>query len=245
MSREEGPTALAPRTDDDAPRPLPAKLEPMMLSHLLVTGDTEQYNLWRDRIETILQADAVEDEPDPEAKAILANKHAWRQMRETGKLGALYGLGIGSLWMTMLIPLYAIEHGFGWLAGLSFLLPVPIAWRTGRRLWERAALAGMKDLGRRPTLRRRMRTMFRSIFRSFSAGFGFGFTLVFLQALITWFMTPAPTLLQELLWDAYHATLAGTVSGTMGMMLAPLIGRSAPSNTPLLPSSTTLLLDDE
>lgn len=246
MSQKEGSTALAARpNDEDAPRPLPATLEPMMLTHLMVTGDTGQYNEWRDRVEAILQAEAVDEAQDPESKALLANKHAWRQMRETGKLGALYGLGIGSLWMTCLIPLYAIEHGFGWLAGLSFLLPVPFAWRTGRRLWERASLAGMKDLGRRPSLRKRVRTMMRSVFRSFSAGFGFGFTLVFLQALITWFMTPAPTIFQELLWDAYHATLAGTVSGAMGVMLAPLVGRSAPSPTNLLPPSTTLYLDDE
>lgn len=244
MSNKEGLTALVPREDDET-RPLPARLEPLMLTHLALTGDADQYNEWRDRVESVLQADAVEAAPDPESKAILASKPAWRQMRETGKLGALYGLGIGSLWMTWLIPMYAIEHGFGWLAGLSFLLPIPIAWRFGRRLWERAALAGMRDLGRRPSLRKRLRTGVKSLFRSFSAGFGFGFTLVFLQALITWFMTPAPTFLQELLWDGFHATIAGTITGTMGMMLGPLVGRAAPAAPQLLPPSSALAIDEE
>ena len=62
MSQKEGSTALAARpNDEDAPRPLPATLEPMMLTHLMVTGDTGQYNEWRDRVEAILQAEAVDE----------------------------------------------------------------------------------------------------------------------------------------------------------------------------------------
>lgn len=228
MPSTGGAQINAPDDREEDQKDLPTTVEPMMLAYLTLTGDTAQYERWRDRIERIRQADAVGEAKDPESRALLANGPAWRQMRETGKLGALFGLGISSLWMTWLIPLYALGHGFGWLAALAFLLPVPIAWKLGRRLWEQAALAGMRDLGRRPTLRRRLRTLMRGLFRSFGAGFGFGFTLVFLQALITWFMTPAPTLVEELLIDAFHGGLAGTVTGAMGMLLGPLVARPMP-----------------
>ncbi len=201
-----------------------------MMVHLALTGDSKQHKHWRDRVESIAQADAVDAARDPETKALLADKGAWEQMRATGKFGANFGLALGALWMSVLMPLYAVAHGFGWLASMAFLLPVPVAWRFGRRLWERAAVRGMRDLGKRPSLRKRMRTAMRSVARSFSAGFGFGFGLVFLQALITWFMTPAPTLIEELLIDAFHGSIAGLVTGSFSMLLAPLIGRQAPSN---------------
>jgi hypothetical protein len=190
-----------------------------MLVHLAVTGDTKQHKRWRDRVESIAQAEAVDDARDPETKSLLADRHAWEQMRATGKFGANFGLALGALWMSVLMPLYAVAHGFGWLASMAFMLPVPMAWRFGRRLWERAAVKGMRDLGKRPSLRKRI-----------TAGFGFGFALVFLQALITWFMTPAPTLIEEILIDAFHGSIAGTVTGVFSMLLAPLVGRQAPSN---------------
>src|SRR5688500_8689332 len=201
-----------------------------MLVHLAVSGDTKQHKRWRDRIESIAQADAVDQARDLETKALFADKHAWEQMRTIGKFGANFGLALGALWMSVLMPLYAVAHGFGWFASMAFMLPVPVAWRFGRRLWERAAVKGMRDLGKRPSLRKRMRTAMRSVVRSFSAGFGFGFALVFLQALITWFMTPAPTLIEELIIDAFHGSIAGGVTGLFSMLLAPLVGRQAPSN---------------
>lgn len=200
-----------------------------MMAHLALTGDAKQYKHWKDRVDAIAQAEAVDQARDPESKALLADKAAWEQLRATGKFGANFGLALGALWMSVLMPLYAVAHGFGWAASMAFLLPVPIAWRFGRKLWERASLQGMRDLGKRPSLRKRMRTAVRSVARSFGAGFAFGFTLVFLQALITWFMTPAPTFTEELLIDAFHGSLAGTVTGTFSMLLAPLVGRQAPS----------------
>ena len=244
---------LVPKSppEDDRPKPaeLPARLEPLMVAHYALTGDSEQYTQWREKIETIRQTEALARAEDPESRAILLERSAWQQMRITGKLGTLFGLGLSSFWMAWLLPVYALWHGFGWMAALTFLLPIPIAWRVGRRLWERAALAGMKDLGKRPNLRRRVKTAFRSVARSFGAGFGFGFTLVFLQALITWFMTPAPTLLEELIVDGFSGTVAGLVSGAMGVMLAPLVGRPAPEadqpaalpprvGAPLIPEET-------
>lgn len=241
-------TALMSRDDKRESRKLPAKLEPMMLAHLALTGDQAQQARWRNQLEAIRQADAIAEAPDPETKAILANRDAFRQMRITGKLGATFGLGLGTFWMAWLLPTYAVGHGFGWLAAATFLLPVPIAWKFGRWLWEQASLAGMRDLGTRPSLRKRLNVVFRSMFRAFNAGFGFGFSLVFLTTLITWFMTPAPTLAAELLSDAYHGSVAGLITGFMSMMLAPLVGRGIPSGedeVPALGASTPLALEEE
>lgn len=215
--------------EDKGPAQLPSSLEPLMLAHLVLTGDSSQQAEWRSRLEAIRQADAVAAAPDPETRAILANKAAWSHMRATGKLGTIFGLGVLTFWMAWLLPTYAVGWGFGWIASLAFLLPVPIAWKFGRKLWEQAALSGMRDLGERPSLKKRMRVAFRSMARSFNAGFGFGFSLVFLQTLITWFFTPAPTLAAELLSDAYHGSVAGLITGLLGMMLAPLVGRSVPT----------------
>ncbi len=218
------------------PRPLPATIEPMLWAHLLVSGDVVQQQAWRERIEAIEQARALDHATDPEVRSIIASPRAWRQIRETGRLGATYGMGMGTMWMAWLLPTYALGHGFGWLAAASFLLAVPLAWRVGRRSWERAALAGMVDTGRKPSPRRRFRSFGRGVFRSFAAGYSFGFTLVFLQALMTWFMTPAPTLAMELLLDLYHGAVAGLISGGMSVILAPLASRKVPDATEALPA---------
>lgn len=244
-----GTLVQKPVLEDERKKParLPGRLEPFMAAHFALTGDAEQYAEWRAKVESIRQTEALAQAEDPESRAILLDREAWHQMRITGKLGTLFGLGLSSFWMAWLLPVYALYHGFGWVAAMTFLLPIPIAWRVGRRLWEKAALAGMKDLGKRPSLRRRVKTAFRSIARSFGAGFGFGFTLVFLQALITYFMTPAPTLIAELMIDGFHATLAGLISGGMGVMLAPLVGRPAPEaeDNALPPGMATPLIPEE
>lgn len=207
---------------------VPAKLQPMMWAHLVLTGDRAQSARWSAQLEAIRQADAVDAAPDPETKAILANKGAWKQMRLTGRLGSVFGMGLGSFWLAWLLPTYAVGHGFGWLAASAFMLPVPIAWKVGRKLWERASVAGMRDLGQRPSFRKRLNVMGRSLFRAFNAGFGFGFSLVFLTTLITWFMTPAPTLAAELLFDLRDGAMIGTITGCVSMMLAPLVARGIP-----------------
>lgn len=228
------PDPLVPINKEDTSETLPAIVEPLMALHLLITQDTEQNRHWNDRIEAIRQASAVEAAPDPPSKRLLASRAAWDEMRTTGQLGATLSIGLGAAWMAWLVPLYAIGHGFGWLAALTYLLPVPLATRVARTLWERASLAGMRDLGQRPTLRQRLATLARGTIRSFGAGFGFGFTLTFLQGLISAFMTPEPTLIAELVADAAFATVAGMVSGTLSTIMAPLVSRAAPE----LPAST-------
>lgn len=207
----------------------------MMLTHLALTGDGEQYALWKERVERVRQVDAIDRAADPETKSLLASGAAWRQMREAGLIGVIVCMSVSSLWMSWLFTTYAAFHGLSWLATSLFLLPLPIAWFVGRHMWERAALQGMKDNVGKPTLRKRVRGFFRGIGRSFGAGFGFGFTLVFLQALITWFFTPAPTFALELFFDFADATVWGTISGFMGMMLGPIVSRPAPEPKAGLP----------
>jgi hypothetical protein len=211
---------------------LPLHLEPMMMLHLAVTGDVEQRRRWREQIETILQAQAIDRHYDPEARALLARDRVWRRIRATGKAATVMNLALGAAWMAWLIPVYAIGHGFGWAAALTYLLPVPLAWKVGRRLFEDATLRGMIERGRRPG--KRLAVLLRSIFRAMVAGYGFGFTLVFLQGLISAFMTPLPTLGAELFWDAFDGSVAGTIAAGISASLAPLLARDAPSSTSAL-----------
>ena len=241
--------AIAHREERRASGKLPATLEPMLLAHLVLTRDRAQNARWRAQLESIRQANAVDAAPDPETKAILAHRGAWRQMRVTGSLGTLFGLSLSTFWMAILLPMYAIGHGFGWWVAASFLLPIPVAWKFGRKLWEQASVAGMRDMGTRPSLQRRMKVGLRSMFRAFNAGFGFGFSLVFLQTLITWFLTPAPTFAAELLADASDGAVAGVIIGSMSAMLAPLVARGVPGteddDRPALGTGSALARIDE
>jgi hypothetical protein len=200
----------------------------MMLTHLMLTGDVAQHREWRRQIEGILQMQAIEETQDPDAKRLLARERVWRRVRMTGKTGALAGMVMASGWMAWLLPMYAIDHGFGWLPSLSYLAPVPVAWKLARRLWERASISSMKELGSFPTPARRMATWPRALIRSASAGFGFGFTLIFLQGLISWFMTPLPTIGAELMADAWLGIVAGLISGGASTLLTPLVSRPPP-----------------
>lgn len=207
---------------------IPARLEPMMLTHLLITGDVAQFKRWKAELETIRQTEAVHLERDPFLKRILRRPDAWRRVRHTGKLGAMLGLGLGFVWMSWLIPVYATGHGFGWPAALAYLLPVPLAWRVGRALFERSTLAGMRENRRGASLRRRVSAWLKGAGRSYASGFGFGFTLTFLQGLISWFMTPAPTLGQELMIDLMFGTWCGMLAGGAAVVMTPLVIQPAP-----------------
>ena len=109
-----------------------------------------------------------------------------------------------------------------------------MAYRFGRRLWERAALSSMRELDARPDAG--LSTFGKSVLRTFRAGFGFGFMLVFLQGLISWFMTPADTISLELFLDAVLAAVAGTITGGAAVVLAPLVAREAPSEQGEIPA---------
>lgn len=198
----------------------------MMLAHLALSGDLVQQKEWQSQIETILQTQAIDREPDLEKKRLLARDRVWKNMRRNGRIGAIFNLSLSTGWLSILLPMYAVGHGFGWLAALTFLLPVPIAWKVARRAFERATLNTTKDAGDRSlTLGQKLAILPRASLRTAAAGFAFGATLVFLQGLITWFMTPAPTLIEELLIDGLHALYAGSITGAASMALAPLLAQ--------------------
>jgi hypothetical protein len=198
----------------------------MMLAHLVLSGDVAQRREWQDQIEAIHQAKAIDAEPSYERKRLLARDRIWRSMRRNGRIGALYNLSLSTAWLALLIPSYAVFQGFGWPAALAFLLPVPIAWKASRKLFERATLETAVDTNDRSlTLVQKLGLLPRASLRTFSAGFAFGAVLLLLQGLISVFMTPAPTIMQEIYWDALYALVAGTVSGTASMALAPLLAQ--------------------
>ncbi|MEO1273444.1 MAG: hypothetical protein AAFX99_35620, partial [Myxococcota bacterium] len=216
---------------DDIPRSLPWYTTPLMLTHLAVSGDIAQHTAWKERVEGIHMVEALARVRGHKVRAMLRKPRAWQLVRRSSAAAAVTNLAAVTPWLLWLIPLYAVGHGFGWLAALTFLLPVPIAWKVGRRLYQDAAIASLREAGleqeRNTSPARRW---IGGAARSFTAGFGFGFTLLFLQGLISWFMTPAPTLGLELLLDAYLATVAGIFSGGISMLVTPLIavtGRAA------------------
>lgn len=236
------PSGLAPTTsspphiETPTPKVLSTWVKPLVWIYQLFSRDTKQVREWQERIETIEHAQDIDQEPSTEGKAILADKDAWRQVKSTGLIATSGGMGLGALWMTWLVPLYAVGHGFGWLAASAFLLPVPLAWKVGRRLWESAALQGMKELGDNPSSAQQLRTLSSGMVRGMMAGAGMGFTLIFTQALISWFMTPAPTLLIELIIDLINGTMGAIVGATVGAVFGPLVGRPAPSALPASPT---------
>lgn len=217
----------------ESPKPLSFWVKPLIWLHRFVSGDRAQRREWSKRIEVIEQSADIDREPSTEGKAILSDLKAWRQIKTTGLIGASGGMALGAVWMSWLLPMYAIGHGFGWLAASAYLLPVPFAWSFGRRLWEKAALQGMKELGPNPSPQQQLRTLSAGMLRGMAAGAGMGFSLVFLQALISWFMTPADTIVQEIILDLVHGSMGAVLGATVGAVFGPLVGRAAPgSSTP-------------
>lgn len=228
-----------PASAASPPKRLSGLTKPLVWLYRSVFGESRQADEWSNRIEAIEQANAIDAEPSTEGKALLADRATYRQVKATGLVAAMGGMSIGALWMSWLIPLYAYGWGFGAWAYL-YLLPVPFAWRVGRRMWERAALQGMKELGPQPSPQQQLRTLSSGMIRAMGAGAGMGFALVFSQALISWFMTPAPTLLQELLIDLVHGTGGAAVGAAVGAIFGPLVGRGAP-NALTAPTPNALL----
>lgn len=220
-----------PVTVQSSAKPLSTWVKPLVWLYRLVGRDRRQAKDWEDRIEAIEHAQDIDAEPSTEGKAILGDIHAWRQVKATGLVGTTGGMGMAALWLAWLVPVYAIEFGVGWLAATSLLLPVPLAWRVGRRLWEGAALQGMKELGPNPTSQQQLRTLSSGMLRGMAAGAGMGFTLVFGQALIAGLFlgTPHyPTLIGELMVGLVQGTMGASVGACVGAIFGPLVGRPAP-----------------
>lgn len=229
-STSEGGSRALSHPPSAETKPLSPWVKPLVWLHRLVSGDRAQHAEWRARLESIEQAAAIDAEPSTEGKALLADRRTYRQIRTTSLVASSGMMSLGAVWMASLIPVYWLGWGFGpW--SLAYLLPVPLAWRLGRKMWDRAALQGMKELGDKPTPQQQLRTLSAGMVRGMAAGAGMGFSLVFLQALISWFMTPAPTLGLELTWDLFHGSMGAAVGAMAGAIFGPLASRPAPGST--------------
>ena len=225
----ESTTSSALSSERPKPTKLPFYVKPLVWLYGLFSKDKLAQKDWLNRIDAIEQADAI-DKAHIDEKAILADPKSWQRLKSSSFLATAGTMTLGIWWVSWLIPVYAIYHGFGWLVASAYLLPIPIAWRLGRRLWMQAGLEGMRELGPKPDMQQRLNTLSKSMLRGMVAGGSMAFTLVFLQGLISWFMTPADTIVQELLLDFFHGSIAAAIGASMGAILAPLASRAAPGD---------------
>src|SRR5262249_8638894 len=87
--------------------------------------------------------------------------------------------------------------GFGWGPAMVYLLPLPFGWMVARRVLRR----GARSLLRRLSNSYGIACLPLALLWMAAGGFAFCFTVTFLQGLLSWFMTPAPTLLLEMYLD--------------------------------------------
>lgn len=209
-------------------------LAPLMYAHLLITRDLPQHREWRDRLEKIEQANELAETTDPQERALLARPEVWKDVRRSSWWAAAF-TGSYCAWITTaLIKDYAIGFGFGYAAAGTYLLPLPIAFMVGRKLYQNGSVSVMKYLGSNPDAGRQVKSWIFAMLMAACAGFGLAFTLTFLQGLISWFMTPAPTLWLELWMDVTNAASAAVVPGVIsGVAMWPLLCRKAPSRAEL------------
>lgn len=208
-------------------------LAPLMYAHLLITRDLPQHRAWRERLEKIEQANELSEVTDPAERALLARPDVWRDLRRVSWWASAFTFTWCSYVTAKLVGDYAVGFGFGYAAAGSYLLPLPLAFMVGRKLYQQGCLSVMKYLGPNPDGKRQMKSWLWAMLASFGAGFGFAFTLTFLQGLISWFMTPAPTLWLELWMDVTNAVEAAVYGGAVSSVMWPLLCRKAPSRAEL------------
>lgn len=208
-------------------------LAPLMYAHLLVSGDLAQHKAWRERLEKIEQANELAETTDPQERALLARPEVWKDIRRMSWWASTFTASYCAYVTANLVRDYAVGFGFGYAAAGTYLLPLPIAFMVGRKLYQNGALGVMKYLGSNPDSSRQLKSWFRAMLAAFGAGFGFAFTLTFLQGLISWFMTPAPTLFLELWMDVTNAASAAWWTGCISSVMWPLLCRKAPSRAEL------------
>ena len=214
-------------------------LAPLMYAHLLVTGDLPQHRAWRERLEKIEQANELAEVTDPQERALLARPEVWRDIRRMSWWASSFTASYCAYVTANLVRDYAVGFGFGYAAAGTYLLPLPLAFVVGRKLYQQGSLWVMKYLGPNPDGGRQMKSWFRAMLAAFGAGFGFAFTLTFLQGLISWFMTPAPTLFLELWMDVTNAAQAALTAGAISSVMWPLLCRKAPSRAELSAGEAT------
>ena len=157
-------------------------LAPLMYAHLLITRDLPQHRAWRERLEKIEQANELAEVTDPAERALIARPEAWKNLRRMSWWASTFTFGVCSVATYNLVADYAVGFGFGYAAAGSYLLPLPLAFMVGRKLYQQGCLSVMKYLGPNPDGARQMKSWFWAMLMCFGAGFGFSFTLTFLQA---------------------------------------------------------------
>ncbi|MBI4863119.1 MAG: hypothetical protein HY815_23065 [Candidatus Riflebacteria bacterium] len=226
-----GSTDLVPKDEGESKSSGGLSLVPMIWAHLFLTGDVRQHRAWRERLEKIEQSEAVAQTSDPREKELLSRPAAWKKIRSFSYWAATFGLTAGLAWTTWLVWWYAVQLEFGWLRAAAYLLPIPLAWSVARDLFQKSVTSSMQALGPSPTIEQRARESIKGIGKSYLVGFSAAFTLVFLQGLISWFMTPAPTIWLELWLDLkdalYLAVYGGAVTASIGPLLAPKVPSSS------------------
>lgn len=200
----------------ERPRPLPWYAELLMVAHLALTRDGDQHEAWTERVDALRLEEVMPTVSEVDVRRRLRRPGVWRRVRRAGSVGALTMALIALPWNLALLSTYASDLGFGWGVSSLFLLAVPAMWWTARWLFERSAIATLRQESRGA------RWLTATILTGIS-GFGAGFVLVFLQGLLTWFMTPAPTFGLELLLDATIAAMAGFVFGMLSMWVTPVV----------------------
>jgi hypothetical protein len=220
---------LVPRGEStEAPAP-GFVLAPLMYAHLLLTRDTSQHREWRERLEHIEQANELAETTDPRERALLARPEVWRDIRRMTWIANAITAVVCASATASLVSDYALGFGFGYLAAGTYWLPLPIAWMAGRRMYQNGMLWVMKNLGANPDSGQHIKSWARAMFAAGCAGFAFAFVLTFLQGLISWFMTPAPTLMLELYMDVTNAFTAALMPAGISAVFWPLICRKAPT----------------
>jgi hypothetical protein len=218
---------------------------PLMLTHRALTGDRKQYGLWRERLERVLQSHRLAKARSSTLRRVIAHTPAWRRARGFGRIGTFVVLGIGSFVAFKFSFLYSQFLNFGVWPWLLFVPPLVPAGIMAKRALENAALGSMAATGGHDEGARSRSAAVSGVLRSFWAGFVGGYSLLFLQGLLSWFLTPAPTLAQELLLDATFALPYGVLFGMFTAPLGLLLGRKPldPKSLPAAPSAAALLTE--
>ena len=218
---------------------------PLMAVHRLLTGDRKQHGIWKDRLDRVLQLQRLRRARGSMLRKVIAHQPAWRRARGFGRMGTFVVVGLGAYITAQLGFIYSELLHFGIWPWLLFVPPLIPAGMVAKRALENAALGSMAATTGNNEAARSRRAAWSGVVRSFCAGFTGGFSLLFLQGLLSWFLTPAPTLAQELFLDVRFAATYGVLFGVIAAPLGLVLGRRPldPRSLPPAPSAVALLTD--
>ncbi|MBI2568986.1 MAG: hypothetical protein HYV63_18355 [Candidatus Schekmanbacteria bacterium] len=197
---------------------------PLMWVDRLLSGDVSQHREWRQRLARIERTESLFAERNPRKRALIANPGRWRRIRRFGTAGLVMSLLPTTAFTVFWTWIYVTEHQLGLLPFVLFGLPMLLLPIIARDRFERAGLNAMAATRGSTMGSRRASAAVSGLVRSFLAGFAAGGAVVFIQALLTWFMTPAPTIGQEIVQDLLDAgqwgVITGLVTSVLGLTMA-------------------------